>query len=153
MLVVRMCFQLWWLNKGFAEISVFCHRARGLVWMGCVPSGQLCCFPLGFWQWAISKLLLRSSYTQKRKRGGTGFSWVFCPVVVSVTLLTLLLIFHCSDGELNPVHYFYGTVLKQQKADELANKSPAVFDLYCADDKIGMSFVLSEPCFLWASSG
>lgn len=40
-----------------------------------------------------------------------------------MTLLLLLLIFHCSDGELELVCYFYGRILRSQKAGELTNKN------------------------------
>lgn len=41
-LVIHMCFQLGLLNKGFAEISLLCRRARGPVFVGCLPAGRHC---------------------------------------------------------------------------------------------------------------
>lgn len=41
-LVIHMCFQLGLLNKGFAEISLLCRRARGPVFVGCLPAGRRC---------------------------------------------------------------------------------------------------------------
>lgn len=38
-----------------------------------------------------------------------------------MTVLSLLLVFHCSDGELDRVHYIRGG-FKKQKADEQADK-------------------------------
>lgn len=83
-------------------------------------SPDIHCFPLGFWKEVISKLLMISSYTQKRKRG-SDFPKCFWSVVISLTLL--LLIYHCSDGEFELVYYFYDRILKNQKAGELTNKN------------------------------
>lgn len=113
-----MCFQLKWLNKGFTEISVFCLLFG---WVAHLLDGSLgiCFFLLWFWKWVISKLLMRSSYTQKEK--------VFPSILLSG---------HLSDSDGVTPHFslwwwrtWTGTLFlwwdfkKPKKAGELTNRN------------------------------
>lgn len=149
MLVVHVCFQLGWLNKGFLEISVFCHRARGPVWIGCTLSGHLPwhrLLPIGLLE---GKWLASCCWNVViPKKGGERPHQIF----LSVSLLVLLLVFHCSDGELGLVHYFYGRIKIKEKGNKNMNWQEKVLlslIFYCAADKTSLVWNLFPMGFTW----